>query len=198
MAELKNIIITGSRTSDYEKVEITLSFDLYEGDKAVKVHEQASKVLDALLDKEYTKMVERQRTMKVAIAEAKQKAKEEEERILESLPKTVDEANQVVYNNKKLEDIPTKELKELVSHGAKTPEGKGAMLILNISVPDTTKTSNDELTSEEKNKFIPAFVKGSKGVTYQNATKSQLEFIVKANKGTPEEKEIARKMLLKK
>ena len=193
MAKLKLYTVTGSRTSNYEKVEIQLTFEVEEGDKVAKIYADASKVLDNLLEKDYQKMLERQEKQKDALKEAAEKAKAEKDALMSSLPKNEEEASEVIYEGAKLSELS----KEIAKANELTPHCVGAKILLGESTP-TTSTSKTSTTTKNMDMkeildtYIPRFVSNSKGVTYGKATKSQLQFIIKAEKGTPEEKEWAR------
>ncbi len=197
MAKLKLYTVTGSRTSNYEKVEIQLTFEVEEGDKVAKIYADASKVLDNLLEKDYQKMLERQEKQKDALKEAAEKAKAEKDALMASLPKNEEEASEVVYEGAKLSELSLAKLKEIAKANELTPHCVGAKILLGESSP-TTSTSKTSTTAKNMDMneildtYIPRFVSNSKGVTYGKATKSQLQFIIKAEKGTPEEKEWAR------
>lgn len=180
--KINTITYTGSRTYGFQKIEITLEAQVEQGEKVSNVEAETSKMVQALLDREYNSLKARVDAQKDA--EDKEKAEKakakEEERLANKLPETKEEAYNIVVNGKTLQDYNFKEIQALESqYAADTKIGFAVRLILDkvtVKPKATTQTySGDSELTTLLNTNCGKFVRGGNH-QIKDATKKEVEW----------------------
>ena len=157
----KTVILTESRTLNFEKVEFTMEVELAEGEKADEVAEKMSVRINQVLDAE---------VKKISLRQSQEKQAELNAILANKLPETKEEAYAIALDDgRKLEDLTSKEMNALIiDYDVTTKIGKGLRLILgivtegtaNVGTNVTATTSNPlenefaELKKERNAKFF--------------------------------------------
>src|SRR5690554_4597683 len=93
--KIETITFTASRTSNFEKVELSVSASVQEGDKFKNVVSDLANAVNIMVDAEYKKMVFRQEKEREERARLEEEARKQQALLLASLPKTKEEALKV-------------------------------------------------------------------------------------------------------
>lgn len=205
--KIETITFTASRTSNFEKVELSVSASVQEGDKFKNVVSDLTNAVNIMVDAEYKKMVFRQEKEREERARLEEEARKQQALLLASLPKTKEEALKVqLEDGTPLEDLSLKKLSELVEqYEDNSLIGRAVRLITGevaeegamVETPTKSVNNNSELeialnypVPKRFNLYSP-----DANRSLASANDKELQFLIKADKASPTLKKYAKIVL---
>ena len=205
--KIETITFTASRTSNFEKVELSVSASVQEGDKFKNVVSDLANAVNIMVDAEYKKMVFRQEKEREERARLEEEARKQQALLLASLPKTKEEALKVqLEDGTPLEDLSLKKLSELVEqYEDNSLIGRAVRLITGevaeegamVETPTKSVNNNSELeialnypVPKRFNLYSP-----DANRSLASANDKELQFLIKADKASPTLKKYAKIVL---